>query len=81
MIVENAPDLSWYTWAWDRLLRIREKGHVRYYSSQELGSLIKKVGFEHVKLCHLKNEFLRHGKLFASLQVWSGLNPSNDGHV
>jgi len=81
VIVENASDLSWYTWAWDRLLRIKEKGHVRYYTSQELGVLIKKAGFESVKLCHLKNEFLRYGKLFASIQVWSGQNPSNNRQV
>jgi ubiquinone/menaquinone biosynthesis C-methylase UbiE len=26
VILENAPDLSWYTWTWDRILRIFEKG-------------------------------------------------------
>ena len=72
VIFENAPDLSWYTWAWDHLLRILERGHVRYYSSREIGEMLKQVGFGGVKLCHLRNEFLRHGKLFASIQVWSG---------
>ncbi len=78
VILENAPDLSWYTWAWDHFLRIKEKGHIRYYSSQELGNLIKQAGFESVRLCHLKNEFLKYGKLFASVQVWSGQNPLGD---
>ena len=71
VILENALDLSWYAWAWDRLLRIVEKGHVRYYPSQELGELISRAGFEDVELRVLQNEFLRHGKLFASIQVWS----------
>lgn len=74
VIFENAPDLSLYTWVWDRLFRIIEKGHVRYYSSQELGEMLERAGFKNVKLCYLKNEFLKHGKLFASIQIWSGQN-------
>jgi len=72
VILENATDMSWYTWAWDHLLRIMEKGHVRYYSSRELGEMLKQAHFKHVRLCHLKNEFLTYGKLFASIQVWAG---------
>jgi ubiquinone/menaquinone biosynthesis C-methylase UbiE len=71
VIFENAPDLSWYTWAWDRILRIVEKGHIRYYPSRELGEMLSQAGFERVNLCHLRNEFLSYGKLFASIQVWS----------
>ncbi|HXG02309.1 MAG TPA: methyltransferase domain-containing protein [Candidatus Binatia bacterium] len=70
VILENAPDLSWYTWAWDRLLRITEKGHVRYYPSAELGALIRRAGFVGVELVHLANERFKHGKLFASIQLW-----------
>lgn len=75
VIFENAPNLSWYTWLWDHLLRIIEKGHVRYYSSVELGAMLSRAGFERVTLCHLRNEFLRYGKLFASIQVWSCRKP------
>jgi len=75
VVLENAPDLSWYTRVWDHLFRIIERGHVRYYSSQELGELLNQGGFERVELCRLGNEFLKHGKLFASLQVWSGYVP------
>jgi ubiquinone/menaquinone biosynthesis C-methylase UbiE len=75
VIFENAPDLSWYTWAWDRVLRIVEKGHVRYYASRELGEMLHRAGFERVKLCHLRKEFLKYGKLFAAIQVWSGYKP------
>ena len=74
-IFENAPDLSWYTWAWDRLLRIIEKGHVRYYPSRELGEMIRQAGYQPVELCVLRNEFLKHGKLFASIQVWRAHKP------
>ncbi|ADE16347.1 Methyltransferase type 11 [Nitrosococcus halophilus Nc 4] len=70
VIFENAPDLSLYTWAWDRLLRIIEKGHVRYYTSHALGKLFKQAGFENPQLRVLRNEFMKYGKLFASIQVW-----------
>jgi ubiquinone/menaquinone biosynthesis C-methylase UbiE len=75
VIFENATDLSWYTWGWDRLLRIIEKGHVKYYTSKQLEDILQRAGLESVELCHLKNEFLKHGKLFASIQVWSAFVP------
>lgn len=78
VILENAPDLSWYTWAWDYILRMIEKGHVRYYTSRELGQMLRDAGFESIKLCHLKSDFLKHGKLLASLQVWRGRKPMSD---
>ena len=63
------------TWAWDQALRIFEKGHVRYYPSAELGRMIEQAGFEQRRLCALRNEFLSHGKLFASIQLWSARRP------
>lgn len=77
VIFENAPDLSWYTWAWDKVLRIVETGHVRYYYSKEMGEMLCHAGFQDVKLCCLRNEFMKHGKLFASIQVWSGVEPQS----
>jgi ubiquinone/menaquinone biosynthesis C-methylase UbiE len=73
VILENAPDLSWYVWMWDKTLRLFESGHVRYYPSHELGALIRTSGFRNVELVVLRNEFLKHGKLFASIQVWTGV--------
>jgi len=70
VIFENAPDLSLYTWAWDRLLRVFERGHVRYLPSKELGELIKEADFKDWQLRVLRNEFLTYGKLFASIQIW-----------
>jgi ubiquinone/menaquinone biosynthesis C-methylase UbiE len=70
VILENAPDLSWYTWAWDRVLRLLETGHVRYYPSAELGAMLERAGLVSIELVHLANERFKHGKLFASLQVW-----------
>jgi len=78
VILDNAVDLSLYTWLWDRILRIIEKGHVRYYRSWEIGEMLKQARFQGVELRHLKNEFMKHGKLFASLQVWSGQKPRGD---
>ena len=77
VILDNAVDLSWYTWLWDRVLRITEKGHVRYYRSWEIGEMLGEAGFENIELAHLKNEFLKHGKLFASLQVWTARRPAD----
>jgi ubiquinone/menaquinone biosynthesis C-methylase UbiE len=75
VIFENAPDLSWYTWVWDRILRVAETGHVRYYASWEIGQMLGQAGFDNVRLRHLRNEFLKHGKIFASIQVWSATGP------
>lgn len=75
VIFENAPDLSLYTWAWDRFLRVFEKGHVRYYPSEELGAMIETAGFDNVELRILRNEILKHGKLFASIQIWAARAP------
>ena len=70
VIFENATDLSWYTWAWDKVLRIIEPGHIRYFASQELGKMLRQAGFGQVELRYLKNEYLKHGKICASIQVW-----------
>lgn len=78
VIMDNAVDLSLYTWMWDRILRVVEKGHVRYYRSPEIGEMLNKAGFEQARLPHLKNEFMKHGKLFASLMIWSGRRPASD---
>ncbi len=75
VILENAPDLSWYTWLWDRLLRVIEPGHVRYYPSYELGELLRHSGMNNVRLQYLRKERFKHGKIFASLQIWSGQRP------
>jgi ubiquinone/menaquinone biosynthesis C-methylase UbiE len=75
VILENAPDLSLYTRTWDYILRIFEKGHVGYYSSQELGEMLHRTGFERAQLCHLRNHFLSHRKFFASIQVWRAYAP------
>ena len=75
VIFENAPELSWYTWMWDRVLRLVEKGHVRYYPTDELEGLIADSGFENRKL-HLRRNFLmKHGKVFASVQLWGAVKP------
>lgn len=71
-IFENAPDQSIYTWVWDKVLRLFEKGHVQYYASRQLGTLIQDGGFTNVELLILRNEIRKHGKLFASVQLWRG---------
>ncbi len=75
VIFENAPDLSWYTWLWDRFLRVFERGHVRYYPSAELGAMIERAGYVERELVALRSEFRKHGKLFASFQIWRAVSP------
>lgn len=75
VIFENARELSLYVRLWDLALRLFEKGHVRYYASNELREILKTAGLVDLRLCALRNEFLSHGKLFASLQIWSARKP------
>lgn len=78
VIFENAPDMSPYTWLWDRVLRIFEQGHVRYYRTDELGRMIGASGFRDVELRLRRNEALTHGKLFASIQIWAARAPARE---
>ena len=71
VIFENASELSLYTWLWDKWFRLVEKGHIKYYTSSELGGFIEKSAFRGGTLQILRNEKRKHGKLFASIQVWS----------
>jgi ubiquinone/menaquinone biosynthesis C-methylase UbiE len=75
-IFENAPDLSLYTRLWDLALRTFERGHVRYYTSRELEALLAAGGLVDRRLLALRNEFRKHGKLFASIQLWSARKPA-----
>jgi hypothetical protein len=76
VIFENAPDLSLYTRLWDLVLRALETGHVRYYTSRELGGMLEEAGLDERRLRILRNEFRSHGKLFASIQLWSARKPA-----
>jgi ubiquinone/menaquinone biosynthesis C-methylase UbiE len=76
VIFENAPDLSLYTRFWDLALRLFETGHVRYYTSKQLGEILEQAGLEDRRLRALRNEFRSHGKLFASIQIWSARKPA-----
>ena len=75
VIFENATELSLYTKLWDLGLRLFERGHVKYYTSQELGAILEQAGLQNRELRILKNVMLKHGKLFASIQVWSARTP------
>lgn len=79
VVLDNAPDGFWYTWLWDRVLRILERGHVRYYKSSQLGEMIAESGFTDVRCEFLRREFLKHGKLAACLQLWSAKRPGVGG--
>jgi len=75
-ILENARELSMYVRAWDVLLKLVEKGHAGYHSSQELGQMIEKAGLDNAELCLLKKGFFfRYNKVFASIQLWRSNKP------
>ena len=78
MIFENAPDLSLYTRFWDLALRMFETCHFLCCSSKELGEILEKAGLEDRRLRALRNEFRSHGKLFASIQIWSARKPASE---
>jgi ubiquinone/menaquinone biosynthesis C-methylase UbiE len=78
VIFENAPDLSLYTRGWDLFLRMFETGHVRYYTSKQLGEILEQAGLVDRRLRALRNEFRSHGKLFASIQIWSARKPDSE---
>lgn len=75
LVLENAPDLSVYAWLWDRVLRLIETGHVRYYSSDELRSLLVDAGFSQVELLAVEKAAFKRGKLFACIQLWQAEQP------
>jgi ubiquinone/menaquinone biosynthesis C-methylase UbiE len=75
-IFENALELSLYTRLWDLALRTFERGHVRYYTSQQLGAMLERAGLVERRLVAHRNEFRKHGKLFASIQLWSARKPA-----
>lgn len=70
VILDSARDLSLYVWFWNLFNKIFEKGHVCYYSTSEMEGFLNSSKFSFVELRYCKNEFVKHGKLMSSIQVW-----------
>ena len=63
-------------WVYDKVLRILEKGHVRYYRTRDLLTLVQEAGFEKVRALWRETGVLKHGKLFTSLVLVEGRKKS-----
>ncbi len=59
-------------WVYDKVLRILEKGHVRYYRTRDLLTLVQEAGFEDVQALWRESGLLKQGKLFTSLVLVEG---------
>ena len=78
LILENAPDRCMYTWIWDRILRIFERGHVRYYTCAELGQMLRFAEYDDVELRYVARQFMKMGKICGSIQVWCCKKPNSN---
>ena len=76
LIADTCRDQSVGTWIWDRLHRWFEKGHVKYYRTDELLSLLRGAGFERVELNELAPTYAQTKKLIRKAGIFSAIEPS-----
>ncbi len=77
VIADTCRDLSWGTWVWDRLHRWFERGHVEYYNSQHLQSLVSSAGFGCVRCTALTPSYRSTRKLVRRVAIVSATTPPN----
>jgi len=75
LIADPCRDQSVGNWVWDRVHRWFEKGHVRYYRTDELRSLLRGAGFEEIELTELHAPYAQTRKLIRKAVVLSGRGP------
>jgi len=71
-LLDVCRDKSFGIKLWDIYHKIVRKGHVRYYSTSEIGEFLAQAGFKDNKLLHVEKGFKKHNKLFFSIQIWRG---------
>jgi len=64
-------------WLYDKVLRILEKGHVRYYRTADLIRFAKQAGFRNVRPLWRERGMFVRGKLFSSLVLIEGTAPGS----
>ena len=79
-VITICPDLAEYAqslgiWVWDRLHRWFEKGHVKYYRTEELIALLRDGGFERVEVTTLSPSYAETRKLARKAAVFSATVP------
>ncbi|HXH82453.1 MAG TPA: methyltransferase domain-containing protein [Candidatus Tectomicrobia bacterium] len=69
-----------WVWCWDRILRVAERSHVRYYTAAELLDLVRTGGFADVRLLAADHGHWRHGKIgWASALIRGDHRPREGG--
>ncbi len=75
LIADTCRDQSLGIWVWDRLHRWFEKGHVKYYRTEELIALLRDGGFERVEVTTLSPSYAETRKLARKAAVFSATVP------
>jgi ubiquinone/menaquinone biosynthesis C-methylase UbiE len=52
-----------WVWSWDRILRVFERSHVKYYTEAELLRLLTEAGFIQAEVVEREHGHFRHGKV------------------
>jgi ubiquinone/menaquinone biosynthesis C-methylase UbiE len=63
VIVDPDRSRCLWVWCWDRVLRVVERSHVRYYTASEILALVGAGGFTRVTLLAAEHGHLRRGKI------------------
>ena len=58
-----------WVWAWDRILRVVERGHVKYYTEAELFGLLVDAGFAQPAVVARDHGHFRDGKIGWALAI------------
>jgi ubiquinone/menaquinone biosynthesis C-methylase UbiE len=74
IIADVCRDQSIGIWVWDRLHRWFEKGHVKYYQTDEMFELLKTAGFENVHISELHPQFASSKKIFRKVGIFQAEN-------
>ncbi len=63
VILDSNRGACLWVWLWDRILRAFERGHVQYYTEEELSQLMSKAGYANAVVVNSDHGHLRNGKI------------------
>jgi ubiquinone/menaquinone biosynthesis C-methylase UbiE len=75
LIADMFRDISVKTWVFDRLHRWFEKGHVKYYRTDEMLLMLRNAGFKNIELSKINPSFSDTKKISGSFGIFSATNP------
>jgi ubiquinone/menaquinone biosynthesis C-methylase UbiE len=67
LIVDSARDVSFPIWIQDRWRRMFEQSHVKYYTTDELRSLLGRANLKLLSPISTEKRFMRLGKFFTGI--------------